>query len=198
MEPAILGTKYDKIAQWWHDQHFHSAHGVKQFEKAVDFSVGAGKALDVGCGAGGRFIRILQNKGFSVTGIDVSTEMIKLAGRNHPEHKFIVQDICSWETDQQFNFIVAWDSIFHLPLGMQKPVVSKLCRLLAKDGVLIYTFGNAYGEHTHQWHDDTFYYSSIGINENMQLLINNGMSVLHLELDQYPEIRHAYTIVIKP
>ncbi|GGP54218.1 class I SAM-dependent DNA methyltransferase [Shewanella saliphila] len=197
MEPSELGTKYDKIAQWWHDQHVRSAYGVNQFERAVEFTSGGGKALDVGCGAGGRFVRILQDRGFSVTGLDVSQEMVKLASRNHPEHHFIHQDICSWETEDKFNFIVAWDSIFHLPFVMQKPVISKLCQLLAKDGVLIYTFGNAQGEHTDQWHNDTFYYSSIGINENMQLLINNGLSIMHLELDQYPE-KHVYTIATKP
>lgn len=196
MEPSKLGKKYDKIAQWWHEQHERSSYGVSQFERAVGFATGGEKALDVGCGAGGRFVRILQNRGFSVTGLDVSKEMVMLASKNHSEHKFIHQDICSWETDECFDFIFAWDSIFHLPFAMQKPVVTKLCRLLAKNGVLLYTFGNAQGEHTDQWHNDTFYYSSIGINENMQLLINNGLSILHLELDQYPE-KHVYTIAIK-
>lgn len=197
MEPSTLGTKYDKIAQWWNDQHFDSSYGVSQFERAVEYATRGGKALDVGCGTGGRFVNILQNRGFLVTGLDVSKEMVKLASNNHPEHKFMHQDICSWETDEEFDFIVAWDSIFHLPLVMQKPVVSKLCRFLAKGGVLIYTFGNAEGEHTDQWHNDTFYYSSIGINENMRLLMNNGLSILHLELDQYPE-KHVYTIATKP
>lgn len=80
---------------------------------------------------------------------------------------------------------------------MQKPVVSKLCQLLAERGILIYTFGNAIGEHTDQWRDDTFYYSSIGINENVEIHLNNGLSILHLELDQYPE-KHVYTIATKP
>ena len=197
MKPSELGTKYDKIAQWWHDQHEQSSYGVSQFERAIKYTSGGEKALDVGCGAGGRFIRILQNRGFSVTGLDVSTEMIGLASVNHPEQKFLYQDICSWETEEKFDFIVAWDSIFHLPLNMQRPVVSKLCQLLEKNGILIYTFGNAEGEHTDQWHNDTFYYSSIGINENLQLLINNGLSILHLELDQYPE-KHVYVIATKP
>ncbi|PKM21057.1 MAG: class I SAM-dependent methyltransferase [Gammaproteobacteria bacterium HGW-Gammaproteobacteria-15] len=197
MEPSVLGTKYDKIAQWWHDQHVESAYGVNQFQRAVKFARRGGKALDVGCGSGGRFVRILESSGFSVTGIDVSKEMIRLACLNHPEHKFLHQDICSWETEEKFDLIVAWDSIFHLPLAMQKPVASKLCQLLAEGGILIYTFGNAEGEHTDRWHDDTFYYSSIGINENMKLLMDNGLSVLHLELDQYPE-KHVYTIAAKP
>ena len=196
MEPSVLGTKYDKIAKWWYDQHNESSYGVNQFERAIGFTASGGKALDVGCGAGGRFVRILQDRGFSVIGLDVSEEMVKLASKNHPEHKFLHQDICSWETEEEFDFIVTWDSIFHLPFNMQIPVVSKLCKYLAKGGILIYTFGNAEGERTDQWHNDTFYYSSIGINENIQLLINNGLSILHLELDQYPE-KHVYTIAIK-
>ena len=76
---------------------------------------------------------------------------------------------------------------------MQEPVVSKLCQFLAKDGILIYTFGNDEGEHTDQWRNDTFYYSSIGIKNNIQLLINSGMTILHLELDQCPE-NHIYVI----
>ena len=126
MKPSELGTKYDKIAQWWHDQHEQSSYGVNQFERAVGYTSSGKKALDVGCGTGGRFVRILQNHGFAVTGLDVSKEMVKLAGSNHPEHKFMHQDICSWETEEKFDFIVAWDSIFHLPLIMQKPALSNM------------------------------------------------------------------------
>ena len=197
MEPSTLGKKYDKIAQWWHDQHKESSYGVSQFERAIEYAKTCGKALDIGCGAGGRFLNILQNHGFSVTGLDASKEMVKLASSNHPEHTFLHKDICSWNTEEKFDFIVAWDSIFHLPLAMQKPVISKLCHSLAKGSVLIYTFGDAEGELTDQWHNDTFYYSSIGINENMKLLMDNGLSILHLELDQHPE-NHVYTIARKP
>jgi 2-polyprenyl-3-methyl-5-hydroxy-6-metoxy-1,4-benzoquinol methylase len=197
VDPSIIGKKYNKLALWWHNQHFYSDYGIAQIEKAVGFASEGGKALDVGCGAGGRFIRILKNKGFSITGIDVSEEMITLAKKNHPEIDFIHMDISTWETEEKFDLIIAWDSIFHLPFEMQKPVVTKICRMLAKGGILIYTFGNAYGEHTDIWHDDTFYYSSIGINENLYIMMENGLTILHLELDQYPE-KHVYTIAKRP
>lgn len=196
MEPSTLGKKYDKLAQWWHNRHVNSSYGIEQFQRAIQYAPHGGKALDVGCGTGGRFIRLLESIDYSVTGLDVSKEMVGLARSNHPNHDFLHQDICSWETQETFDFIVAWDSIFHLPLAMQKPIVSKLCRLLAKKGILIYTFGNGEGEHTDQWHDDTFYYSSIGINKNVQILLNNGMTILHIELDQYPE-NHVYAIATK-
>jgi 2-polyprenyl-3-methyl-5-hydroxy-6-metoxy-1,4-benzoquinol methylase len=196
MNPLDTGKKYDKIAQWWHDKHDRCSYGVDQFNRALQFATVGGSALDVGCGAGGRFIRILQDHNYSICGLDASEHMISLARKNHPEHEFIHHDICTWESDKRFDFIVAWDSLFHLPRDMQGPVLTKLCRLLAHNGVLIYTFGNANGEHTDQWHDDTFYYSSIGISENIQIMMGNRLSLLHLELDQYPE-KHVYAIASK-
>lgn len=196
MKPSVLGKKYDKIATWWHDRHRDSDYGVEQLKRGLNFSAQSGVALDVGCGAGGRFIRILQARGFGVVGIDVSEEMIRLAKLNHPDQEFLVQDICTWETDQTFDFILAWDSIFHLPLSRQEPVVAKLCKLLSPGGVLLYTCGDAVGEHDDQWHGDSFHYSSIGINGNLRVLADNGVTAKHLELDQWPQ-NHVYIIGVK-
>lgn len=196
MRPETLSKKYDKIAKWWHERHSKSDYGVSQFQKALTFCPKNITALDVGCGAGSRFINILKAQGAQVTGIDVSKEMIDLARLNHPDVQFILQNICSWQASQNFDFIYAWDSLFHIPLNMHKPVISELCRALSDEGILFYTFGNAIGEHTDVWLNDTFYYSSIGINDNLQLLIDNGLTILHVELDQYPE-KHAYVIAKK-
>ena len=196
MQPSDLGKKYNKIAHWWCERHDDSNYGVPQFEQALLYAAGPKKVLDVGCGVGGRFVRLLETDGVDYTGIDVSSEMIKLARVNHPQHQFVHGDICSWQAADRYDFIFAWDSIFHLPLSMQEPVVAKLCDLLTSDGILLYTFGQAEGEHTDQWHGDDFYYSSIGISGNLQVLLNHGMTVLHLELDQFPQ-NHVYTIAKK-
>ena len=196
MKPTALGKKYDKIAVWWQEQHKDGDYGVTQIEKALNFRSGGGNALDVGCGSGGRIVRALQERNYKITGLDVSIEMIKLASDNHPDECFIHEDICAWNTTDRYDFIVAWDSVFHLPHHEQETVTAKLCRLLNSDGVLIYTLGNAIGEHTDEWHGENYYYSSIGINENIRLLIENGLTVLHLELDQYPE-KHVYVIAKK-
>lgn len=193
MNPKELGEKYDKIAKWWNDQHSDSSYGIKQVKIALAHVKSGGTALDVGCGAGGRFVELLELKSLKVTGIDVSKNMIALARENHPDHLFINEDIALWHSDLRFDFILAWDSIFHLPLSMQKPVLDKLCNMLADDGVIIYTFGNDEGEHTDTWKDDLFHYSSIGINNNLELLIHHGLKVLHLELDQFPE-KHAFVV----
>jgi ubiquinone/menaquinone biosynthesis C-methylase UbiE len=188
-----IGQQYDEIAAWWNDRHMASKYGMQQVERALAFAAPRGKALDVGCGAGGRFVRLLEERGFEITGVDASSKMISLAQLNHPQSFFVKGDITSWDTEAQFDFILAWDCLFHLPLNMQKPVLAKLCRMLTEQGVMIHTFGDDVGEHTDTWRGQEFRYSSIGISQNIELLHENGLSVLHLELDQFPE-KHVYAI----
>ncbi|WP_339790566.1 class I SAM-dependent methyltransferase [uncultured Imperialibacter sp.] len=193
MDPKVLGTKYDKIAQWWHEGHLASNYGLDQIKRAISYCANKGNALDVGCGSGGRITKELLASGFSITGLDVSAQMIEIGRANHPEVNFINDDICKWQSPAKFDFIVAWDSIFHLPFKSQVPVVSKLCGMLNNDGILIYSFGNDYGEHENQWRDDTFYYSTIGITENLRVISESSCRCMHLELDQYPQ-KHVYVI----
>lgn len=193
MESIEIGKKYDKIADMWNETHQSSTYGINQLLKALSFCTNHDRALDVGCGAGGRFIRLLQEKKFATTGIDISKRMIKLASENHPDVEFIFTDICMWKSDKKFDLILAWDSIFHLPLVQHENVLSKLCNMLSKDGIMIYTIGDAIGEHTDQWLNDTFYYSSLGITENLRILSANNVECKHLELDQFP-LKHVYII----
>lgn len=193
MTARNIGRQYDKIAAWWNEHHKESSYGAAQLERALSMAAKGGRALDVGCGSGGRLIRSLEARGFEVTGLDASEKMIALAQENHPSAHFIHDDICNWESRETFDFILAWDSLFHLPLNMQQPVLSKLCQRLSKGGVMIHTFGDDTGEHKDRWRGQDFYYSSIGVQQNIEILHDHHLSILHLERDQYPE-RHIYMI----
>lgn len=50
--------------------------------------------LDLGCGPGNiaKFL-VNQDKGYKILGVDLSTEMLKLARRNVPGEEFILADI---------------------------------------------------------------------------------------------------------
>lgn len=174
-------------------QHNNSKYGVLQVCKALEFCDEYKNALDVGCGAGGRIVEAMIGKGLLVHGIDISEEMIKIASAKHSDSTFEVADISEWCSNQTFDFIVAWDSIFHLPFDKQEATVKKLCGMLNIGGVLIYTIGDAVGEHTDSWMDDVFYYSSLGITENLRILSDNGVECKHLELDQFPQ-KHVYIV----
>lgn len=196
MKANETGEKYDKIAQWWQEHHENSQYGVAQVEKTLQFVEGGGNVLDVGCASGGRLINIFDQNGFTVTGIDVSHEMIRLAKTQHLSHIFKHEDICTWQPNGQYEIVFGWDSLFHLPLSEQTQVLKKLCDCVLTNGVLAYTFGHGEGEHESSWREDVFYYSSLGINKNLKMLIKNGLTPVHLELDQYPE-RHAFVVAQK-
>lgn len=196
MDPFETGLKYDKLALWWQQYHLDSNYGVFQLERALQFTQSGGHALDIGCGCGGRFINLLDRHAYSVTGIDVSKDMIRLAKSNHIDHIFLHADICEFDENHSYDFILAWDSIFHLPLAQQAKVLKKMCSMLTENGVLLYTCGNAQGASESTWQNDTFYYSSIGIKENLRILLENDIVPLHVELDQFPE-RHVCIIAQK-
>jgi len=198
MDPADTGRSYDQIAQSWQDLP-NKSYGVAQVERAIQFTKNRGAALDVGCGSHGRILDLLLRHGFQPEGIDISTEMIALARKRHPQITFHHADICAWNPSKPYDFISAWDSTWHLPLERQEPVLQKICTALAPGGVYLFT---AVGidvpiETTARscWGID-LPYSSLGIPRYLELLAQFGCVCRHLEYDQYPE-QHLVIIAQK-
>lgn len=198
MLPNDTASRYNKIAQWWQSQHQNSRYGIAQLERAIQFTSQKNFALDIGCGSSGRFIKTLLNYGFQAEGLDISEEMINLAKQLHPNTTFYTEDISSWTPPKRYSLIVAWDSTFHLPPEMQKPVTSKLCDALEPDGVLMFTCGGGHrqSEISGVFQDLDFEYSTLGVNAFLKILDEHHCTSLHLEYDQYPE-NHVYIIAKK-
>ena len=132
MTPDDIGRNYDQIAERWFDDSFPRTNGIEQHERAVAFLDSRRNALDIGCGCNGRIIDHLLGHGFSVEGIDVSSRMIELARKRHPAVTFHHADIIDWEFPERYDFISAWDSIWHLPLEAQEPTLKKILRGLSQ------------------------------------------------------------------
>ena len=139
MKPSEIGQAYNQIPHLWENEDFNRNNGIKQHERAIAFIGNRGKALDVGCGCTGRFIDLLLSTGFDPEGIDVSEEMVKLARQRHPAIKFYQKDICEWDVPHKYDFITAWDSIWHIPLNQQRIVLTKLISSLNANGVFIFS-----------------------------------------------------------
>lgn len=196
MKPTDTGHLYDKIASWWNDQQDRSLTGLRFVQRAIRFCANRGAALDVGCGSGGNIIAALVEAGFQVTGIDVSEAMVENARKRHPGLDFIHGDICEWLPHQQYDAIIAWDSLFHVPYADQGRVIEKLCDALAPGGVILFTAGGVDGEITGQMHGLNFYYSSLAEEEYLGLLKEKDCTCVLLERDQYPE-EHVVFIGVK-
>ena len=198
MKPADIGKAYNQITHLWENSSFNSNNGIEQHGRAIRFIKNTGKALDVGCGCTGRFINLLIDKGFSPEGVDVSEEMINLARKRHTEITFYQEDICEWELPHKYDFISAWDSIWHIPLEQQEKVLTKLISGLNTNGVLIFSCGGTddKGDHKDDFMGPEVYYSSLGINGFLKLFVSLGCTCRHFEYDQYPEL-HSYFILQK-
>lgn len=195
MTPEQTATTYNQIAQHWDCPEFNSSYGINQHERALQFVNGSGSALDIGCGSSGRIINLLQSHGFTVEGLDISQEMLKRAQKHHPHVQFHTANICSWEFTKNYDFISAWDSIWHIPLQQQLGVLRKICSGLNHGGVLIFTTGGVENpeEITNPCFGQPLYHAAPGIPAILRTLEESGCSCRHLEYDQYPE-KHVYVI----
>ncbi len=195
MSPEEIAASYDRIAHYWDGPEFNRGYGIPQHERALKFRAGPGVALDVGCGSSGRIIDLLRGHGLQPEGLDVSGEMLRLARRRHPDLRFHHADICTWVLPRQYDFISAWDSIWHVPLSRQRPVVQKLCGGLTPGGVFIFTTGGVEGpgEKFDPCLGQPMYHAAIGIPEVLRTITGAGCACRHLEYDQHPE-SHVYVI----
>ncbi len=196
MLPLEIANSYDRIAERWTFDDFPRENGIAQHKRAINFLNEKRHALDIGCGSSGRLIDLMLASGFDVEGVDVSSRMIELAKQRHPHITFHHADICSWEFSKKYDLISAWDSIWHLPLQEQEPVLKRILANLTPGGVLIFTSGglDEAAEKVDAAMGPQMYYSVLGIPDTLKLISEAGCVCRHLEYDQYPEM-HVYFIV---
>jgi len=199
MTPKEIAQSYDHLASHWNGDSFNRKNGMAAHQRALAFTKQRGWAIDVGCGSSGRFIEWLLSEGFSVEGLDLSANMLEFARLRHPEVRFHHADICEYVFTRSYDFITAWDSIWHAPLAAQPKILSKLCAALSEGGVLIFTAGGLDGpdEVTNPCQGQPLYHATLGIPRLLQIIDEAGCVCRHLEYDQYPE-KHIYFIVQKP
>lgn len=194
MTPDQVAASYDRLADRWLDV---STYGFAQVERAFAFVTHKGVALDVGCGTG-RLLGLLSKHGFRTDGLDVSPAMIAFARDRHSEARLYQADICRWDLPQSYDLIVAWDSVWHVPLGQQEAVLTKLFRGLAAGGVLVFTTGGTDGpsEKQDSCMGPPMYHATLGVPKTLQTLAEAGCVCRHLEYDQHPEL-HVYVVAQK-
>ncbi len=99
-----------------------------------------GRLLDAGCGSG-KYSIPLQMHGFEVTGIDISTESLKMAEHGSKcrdlEIKFLTADICHLPfVDSSFDIVWCYGVIQHLLSPERELAISEFKRILAREGKL--------------------------------------------------------------
>jgi SAM-dependent methyltransferase len=197
MDSSAIASAYNQIAERWLNDRFSQSNGIPQHEQALRFLQGGsgGWALNVGCGCNTRFNALMRDHGMHIEAIDVSERMLALAREADPGVLLHHADISVWRLQRTYRFISAWDSIWHVRLEEQRPVMLKLMHALEPGGVFIFSAGglDAEDEHVDSTMGPEVYYSTLGIPGLLGVIEEAGCVCRHLEFDQYPQ-KHLYIV----
>jgi len=133
-ETEITIQSYNKTAQQY-AQNVANLQKTTYIEHFVSLLPANALVLDMACGSG-RDARIFSEQGLSVTGIDLSEEMLKIAAQTCPEAKFRLMDIRQINFNSQyFDGVWACAALLHIPKEEIPSLISGVSRVLKKGGI---------------------------------------------------------------
>lgn len=181
MTPSEIAGNYDRLAERWSSDSYPRDYGIAQHERALAFLARKGRALDIGCGSSGRIVDLLIRRGFAVEGLDLSARMLELARHKHPEVTFHHGDVRDWEIPAVYDFVSAWDSLWHVPLADQERALRRILAALESGGVCIFTAGglDRPAEKVDSAMGVEMYYATLGIPTMLRILADSGCVCRH-------------------
>jgi ubiquinone/menaquinone biosynthesis C-methylase UbiE len=172
---------YNLVAEWY-EKSFGGKENryLKRFVKLVPKQ---SRILDIGCGTGDD-TKFLLRKGFKVTSIDSSKEMLSIAKKKIPNHKFLLKDMrkISYPAES-FQGIVSAFSLQHTTKKEAAGLVKKLGVFLKKGGVFYLALQEGEGKkkRTVKWNPEkeiTFWVNMYTFQEIKKLLESSSFTVV--------------------
>lgn len=93
--------------------------------------------LDLGCGPGLPIAKELIKRGFNVTGVDISENMIKLAKGNVPEAKYVCMSMTEIDFNEEFDGIISSYAMLLLDPGNFKKTAYNISKALKSKGFFL-------------------------------------------------------------
>jgi SAM-dependent methyltransferase len=144
MQPLMTSAAeaYDGLAPYYDEltrEHDYDGWTRHLEEAAHRFGVSGRRLLDAACGTGKSFLPFLE-RGYTVTGCDISAEMVALARAKAPAAELFVADIRSLERIGDFDLITCLDDSVNYLVddGDLEATFTSLAGNLAVDGVLVF------------------------------------------------------------
>jgi len=144
---AVVKTiqTYEELAEDYYKTHFD----IDEIKNIADFfiqNLKGQKILDIGCGPG-RDAKYFSEHGLEVTGIDLTSNFVKLASQNVPNAKFIKMDMRNLDFPKNtFDGIWVCASFLHIPKSEVKNTLLGFRRILKPNGLLYISVKQGTGE----------------------------------------------------
>ncbi len=114
MNKETVISFFDRCAPWWDSDMIRDEEIITTILDNGGIRQGV-HVLDVACGTGVLFPDYLQRGAASVTGIDISPEMAKLAQKKFPQVNVICGDVEETEFERQFDAVMVYNAFPHFP-----------------------------------------------------------------------------------
>ena len=141
MEKTDVIAFFDRCAPFWDAEMIKSDAKIGRILDNAEVGEGM-DILDVACGTGVMFDYYLNRSVASVTGIDISPEMAKIARQKYeaePKIQVICGDVEEYPFDRKFDRIVVYNAFPHFPYP--KRLIKILAGLLKPEGRLTVAHG---------------------------------------------------------
>ena len=163
---------------------------VKQVMEFAKFLVAGDSVLDIGCGPGNVAKQLLAVKPLQITGIDLSTKMVKLASENVPSGKFFCQDVRVADFPSScFDAVILSFSIVHLNDAEAYKLLNKAVSWAKEKGHLFVSFmeGRKAGFEQTSFSKQPIYFNYFNSDEIVQFLTEQGVKITRSEKQDYRE-----------
>ena len=114
MEKKDIAAFFDNCAPWWDADMIRNEDIIKKILDNAGIKAGV-SVLDVACGTGVLFPDYLGRQVASLTGIDISAEMVKVAQSKFPAVTVLCGDVEEAEFSEQFDCIMVYNAFPHFP-----------------------------------------------------------------------------------
>jgi ubiquinone/menaquinone biosynthesis C-methylase UbiE len=134
-EKAVVRRGYDDLGATWSEKSTDDA------DQALDAMPKGARVLDAGCGDGVPVLARLTD-GAEAVGLDLSAELLALAGEQAPAARLAQGDMATLPfADGVFDAVAAFYSLIHVPLDEHPTVLREFARVLSPGGTLLVTEG---------------------------------------------------------
>ncbi len=137
MEKKTVADFFDRCAPWWDSDMIRNEELIAAILNNGGIRSGA-TVLDVACGTGVLFPDYLK-RGATVTAIDISPEMARLAAAKFPQVTVICGDVEEYAFEEQFDCIMVYNAFPHFP--DPEKLIERLAGLVKPGGKLSVAHG---------------------------------------------------------
>jgi 2-polyprenyl-3-methyl-5-hydroxy-6-metoxy-1,4-benzoquinol methylase len=185
MKEENQGKRYDQIATEFAKMRDSFYLEQKYLDLFMSYLQPNAHVLDIGCGSGYPIAAYLIEKGFQVTGVDGSKELLNIAKLKCPKLHTVYGDIRTVDLNNKYDGLLEWWCLFHIPKQDHAKMISRFATWIKPDGFLEFTTGDEdYEDTSSDMLNQELSFYSLAPQVYEKYLKENGFKILLREHDQ--------------